>query len=176
MSDHLVTSPHAQREMTPEEYALMLRKIMASQHLTINQAATKLGVSRQRIVEILKGDKPMSEPECICPMMRGGGIQHELNCAYIAAKKGYKVVSKQQQIVLTMGVKTEVPIETLRLGPSVRASYDPVYYATLKNSLKQRGQLVCLTVKTDGTIVDGAARYRAMVELGFTEVAVEVVA
>lgn len=150
----------------------MLKKIMNAQHLSVYGAATKLGVTPQKVVEMLKAGNQVTQDECVCPMLRGGGIQHELNCAYIAAKKGIKPPTKQ--IVLTPGVRTEVPIDTLRAGPTLRASYDPVVFNTLKKSIKQCGQMTPILVTKDGLIIDGLARYRAMVELNKTEIWVEV--
>lgn len=159
------------RIMTPGEYARTLKKIMDSQHLSIFGAATKLGISPARVVEMLKEGKQVTQDECQCPMLRGGGIDHHPGCAYIAAKKGYKVI---EPIVLTPGVRTKVPIDTLRAGPTLRASYDPVCFQTLKKSIKQIGQTIPILVTKDGTIIDGLARYRAMIELGMAEIWVEV--
>jgi len=166
------------QKTTPEEYARMLKKIMDSQHLTIDQVAEKLGVSRQRVVELLQGDKQM-EPECVCPMMRGGGIRHEPNCAYIADKKGYKVVKPEpkppeQEIVLRLGAVCDMPVHLLKEGSSVRASYDPYVFQCLKDSIKKQGVVVPISVSTKGVIVDGVARWRAAVELGHIDIPVQV--
>lgn len=120
----------------------------------------------------------MSEPECKC----FSPSYHEKDCAYKAWVKAGKpvqidsiAVPSHNAIVLRPGINTSVPINCLYIGTDNRlGKLDPVYMATMKGSLKAHGLQKPLYVTTTGEILDGRIRWRLLIELGHTEVAVGV--
>jgi len=100
--------------------------------------------------------------DCTCPMLRGGGIDHQPNCLWMLGKR---------PVEFSPGLHKDVPIEYLKPGVEFRAKDD---YKTLVEDIKQNGLITPIAIWSDGTIMNGHRRFKACLDLGIKKVNVRV--
>ncbi len=120
-----------------------------------------------------------TEPECKCY----SPSYHGKDCAYIAWVKAGKpevkpdisVPAVQSSITFAPGIVTMSPINCLYIrADDELGALDPGYMGALKSSLMASGLFYPLYVTTGGRILHGRKRWKLLIELGHTEVAVKV--
>ena len=162
---------------TREEYAQALYLIAQNNPtFTFEELAKRLGKPVSWVQQLWAEGRrhygesivTTSEPVCVCPMQRGGGIDHTPNCAYMAHKQGKIVSQSRVAICIAPGIQT-VPVDCLfATGHTRRVTH----LATLKKNIQQYGLMQPLHVRSNGEIVDGVQRWQAVKALGHTHIQV----
>ena len=115
----------------------------------------------------------MTEPTCVCPMLKyGTGIDHGSSCAWMAWKRG------DVALETTSLAAVSLPLAAISFPIGYNPNWDA--YCALKDDIRDHGIKVPIKVTYDQVskvyrVLDGRARWRAAYNLGIVDVPVVVV-